>query len=317
MDFPHDCDQHHLEMPDDINIPFIPTPRSYGAEVLRRAINNIVDLDAPTSRQMALISDFLAEYRAADCDKMTYAEMNAFLETTMVAVDQYFFHGGLTQGAERQAVLRVYDEPLRHIWGHWTAPIPHLPGRITIFLRAKTTGARRPKIHLVTTLVHEMVHAYCGIFFNFCPEDNEGELVTGWEYDGHGILWQRIYEAVYTHMRTWDTSLEKLEQPVVDAASTWLDPLYYWCVQKLPWLRREWEVANLRPQEPADLLPPSWVWKPERKEQFKRALLRLSYVDYEHFVSTKVPFPVPVWQVTWGVGLVLIALWLAAAYGKS
>ncbi|KAI1429054.1 hypothetical protein F5Y12DRAFT_799196 [Xylaria sp. FL1777] len=302
----HDCSQHHRQIPEDIGIPFIPTPLSYDAEVLLQAILDVTNVRAPPFRQTAILFGFLADFHAADWDNMSFRQIVDFLENMLVTVDQYFFRGGLTQGETRLVSLRVYDHPLSNLGGFWTFPIPHFPSHLTIFIRAHTSGKRRSKVEVLTTLVHEMVHAWCGLFFNWCPINNNAALIMGELDDGHGVIWLTIFETMYTHMRTWDPSLAGLESPLfVTYPLNWED-FYYRQVQKLPWLRRAWDVTDLHPQEPTSLFR-SWSWRPRRKEEFKRALLRLRYDGYEDFVTTKVPFPETSYEVFNWFSLVLLA----------
>ncbi|KAI0543445.1 hypothetical protein F4679DRAFT_568771 [Xylaria curta] len=163
----------------------------------------------------------------------------------------------------------------------------YVADRIVIYLRSGFTGKRRSKNDLLTTLVHEMAHAYFGVFFNFCPVSGELNLID--ENQGHGVLWLQVSRDIYTHMRTWHPSLVNIGN-ITDAipSETFFDT-YYLMMENHPWLSSEWRVMNLRWFEPNIFR--RWYWKPERKEEFKKALLRLSYDGYTHFVSTRVPYP--------------------------
>ncbi|RYC55065.1 hypothetical protein CHU98_g11143 [Xylaria longipes] len=299
----HDCRIHHLRMPSpEITIPdrqrqalalYTPNkyrliPNSYDADELANAINAITDnLRQPSSKELSYMYNFIADYLSEPSPaEMSLQELHAFFDNLMVQIDIYFFQGALTQGPEPYLRLIVLDRSMLE----FNAFYQHLgrtAGRIVLYLRNSSTGKRRLKVSLLSELVHELVHAYLRRLFNFCPARDESYLVT--DYEGHGRLWQQILGNVYSHIRKFHPSLRTVGLNVEEHANNTFISCYYGLAARIPWIRQEWEVTNLRWYEP-DIFR-YWWWQPTRKEEFKRALLRLLYNDYTHFVSTKVPYP--------------------------
>lgn len=316
INVPHDCNLHHLDIPvPEILIPdaerraaapndHVLTPNSYDARELGRAINDIVGFRrGSTSRQSELIYEFVADYLSTpSIDVLSLQEFHDFYNNLMVQIDKYFFQGGLTQGPAPHVRLVMFDQPHMNIrgniQGYWKR-VRHVATRLVIFARKSSTGKRRSKLDLLNTLVHELAHAYLGVFFNFCPVRGQSNLVL--DNKGHGEIWQQVYHGIMIHMRTWHPSLLELGVDIdTDIGDDTLVWHYYDLLGKIPWLRQEWDVTNLRWYEPNILR--LWWWKriplqPMPKEEFKRALLKLSYEDYTHFVSMKVPYPATLCQV--------------------
>ncbi|KAI0458884.1 hypothetical protein F5B21DRAFT_527703 [Xylaria acuta] len=306
----HDCDLQHLQMPEpEILIPdrerravarynpnkYLLVPHSYDPAQLARPIEAITGEGAEqTSRQLSLQYGFIVDYLSGpSTDEMTPQEYQDFLHSLMVRIDVYFFQGALTQGPSPYVRLIVYDSPHLNINGFYSG-MDYIANRIVLYLRNSSTGERRLKLDLLTTLVHELVHAYLDIFFNFCEVQGLSDIVLA--NQGHGLLFTRILQLIYTHMRAWHASLLRIGDAKIETyASDSFISYYYGLAQKLPFLRDAWEVRNLRRYQP-DIFR-YWWWNPTRTEEFKRALLRLSYGGYTHFVSTRVPYPAEPYQL--------------------
>ncbi|KAI3325609.1 hypothetical protein HD806DRAFT_552860 [Xylariaceae sp. AK1471] len=288
-DWEHDCDLHHVVMldPDYARYAGLELqPLSYDAEQLEQAMNEVTS--APfTPRQVRQQYEFLADYLLADTDNMTYQELFDWVECMMEHIDTYFFRGGLTRGEESYLSLRLHEKlyPMAH--GFCEHSIVPLHYRIFLFTADAQTGKRRPKVSLLTTLVHEMLHAYLSAFFNFCPVKGQIELVN--ENGGHGVLFWVMYRSMYTHMQTWHPALAKLNLEPPRLLPEPLVRAYYGVARKLPWLRNEWDVMDLADDQPT-LFPPL-LWKIEQKEEFIRCGLRLSAATYEQFIENRVPYP--------------------------
>jgi hypothetical protein len=284
-------------------------PLSYDAEQLEKAVNDVTNTPS-TLRQAFRQYEFRVDYLLADTDDMTYQELLNWADCMMVHIDTYFFRGGLTQGNERYLSLRLHDKktyPLAHgFCEHSIVPLQH---RIFFFTADAQTGRRRPKISLLTTLLHDMAHAYIATFFNFCPENGEVALVNNDGHGhGHGVLWQRIYGAIHAHVRTWDpAAFDKLNVEPPKALPEALVRAYYGIAGKLPWLRDAWDVMDLADDEPR-LFPPA-MWRIAQKEEFRRSGLRLADATYEQFVWNRVPYPADFFRlVGWGVLLSFLLL---------
>ncbi|KAI1162016.1 hypothetical protein F5B18DRAFT_415857 [Nemania serpens] len=119
-------------------------------------------------RQYALIYEFLIDYHiAGDTDKMTAQELRDFVEAMLVRIDEYFFHGGLTQGPKRLVSLSVLEHSRHDVAGFFYFSRRYDTGRVVVYLRGSFTGGRWSKNMILQTLVHELAHAYCGLFFNY------------------------------------------------------------------------------------------------------------------------------------------------------
>ncbi|KAI1756162.1 hypothetical protein F4782DRAFT_550065 [Xylaria castorea] len=300
----HDCQLHHLQLPQpEILIPdrerravaryfpdrYLLIPNSYDATELANAISAIArERREFTSKQSSLIYEFVGDYLCApSTNDMTQRELHDLFYSLLVQIDTYFFQGGLTQGTGRPYVkLILLDQPHLNTTGFYKS-MQYNTNRIIVYLRNSSTGKRRSKVEVLTTLVHEMAHAYLGVFFNFCPVRGQSNLIL--ENRGHGVLWKRIFLDMCTHMQTWHPSLIEVGVKPEGYAGDRFVSVYYGIAGRLPWIRREWEVTSLRWFEISIFR--GWHRKPTRKDEFKRALLRLSYDGYTHFVSTRVPYP--------------------------
>ncbi|KAI1744857.1 hypothetical protein F4680DRAFT_443336 [Xylaria scruposa] len=294
----HKCSLQHRQLPpplweqsdtdENSSDKYNLTPESYDATELANAISAIVKRDDLTSLQSALIYGFVTDYLSApSTEDMTTQELYDFLGNMLVQIDEYFFQGGLTLQPEDPYIKLITPDQSHLSRDGFYEPMMYVADRIVIYLRSGFTGKRRSKNDLVTTLVHELAHAYLRVFFNRCPV--RGELNLVFENDGHGVLWQRISRDIYTHIRTWDPSLIGIGNKFDAITSESFFNTYYRILENLPWLLSEWRVTDLRWFEPNIFR--LWCWKPKRKELLKEALLRLSYDGYTHFVSTRVPYP--------------------------
>ncbi|KAJ8116387.1 hypothetical protein ONZ43_g4451 [Nemania bipapillata] len=290
----NDCTTHHLDFPDPEGAEF-PQPRAYDAEELLQPLTDILDSASLNARQKGSIYEFVTDYVIADTGKMTAQEARDIIEVLLVRIDDYFFKGGLTQGPIRLIRLRVLDESRYLLNGFYLPPTQYYTGRIVIYLRDYISGRRRATSDILTTLVHELAHAYCGIFFNFCPVNNNRDIVMA--NGGHGILWQQVYQAMYTHMRTWDPRLARVGIRTPPAVPFPFVRSYYDFMSLNPRFRNAWDVTDLEPWEPRLLPNPRWHWRPARKEMFKRALLRMTFEGYPHFLSTRVITPLVAYRL--------------------
>ncbi|KAI0862175.1 hypothetical protein F4860DRAFT_513246 [Xylaria cubensis] len=314
MDPPHNCSLDHCQIPPrygersdiDGDSPDDLIPYSYDATELANAISAIVRRDEFTSDQSALIYEFVADYLSApSTDDMTSDELQDFLYVMLMRIDDYFFQGGLTLGPEDLYIdLIPLDQP-RLGTGGFYLPMKYIADRIVIYLRNADTGRRRSKNDLLTTLTHEMAYAYLHVFFNRCPERGELNLVFG--DGGPGVLWQQIFQDMCTHMQSWHPSLIGIGTRPESIISEKFLSAYYRFAGRLPWISSEWEVTNLRWFEPNIFR--FWYWRrTTRKVQFKKALLQLSYDDYTHFVSTRVPYPRVPYQIFVSLTVLIICL---------
>ncbi|KAI0436126.1 hypothetical protein F4803DRAFT_543343 [Xylaria telfairii] len=230
----HDCDRHHLNIPDpEILVPdvvrrtralardapdrYVFIPHSYDAIELGRTIDAIVEFRrTPTSKQSELIYEFNSDYLSTpSIENISLQELHDFYNSLMEQIDNYFFQGALMQGPTPHLRLVMIDEPHLNIQGFW-GPVRHIASRLRLVARNSSTGKRRSKLDLLTTLVHELAHAYIGVFFNFCPDLRQAPLVL--LNDGHGETWRQIYNGIVIHMRTWHPSLLGLGVRVDDFA---------------------------------------------------------------------------------------------------
>ncbi|KAI0465765.1 hypothetical protein F4859DRAFT_348320 [Xylaria cf. heliscus] len=311
----YDCEFHHQQMPSpEIIIPdrerkaaaespdrHVLMRNSYDAEQLEGAVNAITKRPRTetTSRELGLEYEFVTDFLSVQTvDNLTPQELHDFFHNLMVKTDEYFFQGGLTQGPERHVHLAVIDQSNIADRGFFT-PVKYTASRIVVYTRHNNTGKRRTKHDILSTLVHELVHAYLGMFFNFCPKGNVDLVLAD---GGHGEVWQRILLSIYDHMGKWDFTLANLDvrEPAPVGGTFFFR--YYAEARNMKSIRREWEVTNLRWYEP-DIFR-YWWWKPTPKEQFKRALLRLSYDSYEHFVARRVAYPDLPYRIL--IGIVLL-----------
>ncbi|KAJ2986616.1 hypothetical protein NUW58_g4940 [Xylaria curta] len=275
--FLHDCRRDHLQIlppehrrPNDVLVP-----RSYDAEELKGGILDIVGRVNVNNRQAELLHTFLVDYLASpEPSRLTMRELRDFLELMAEHIDRYFFHGGLTQGDSKHFKLWLVDAGNVRMRGYWQ-PWSYTVGRITLYVRGKVSD----------------------IYFNRCPNLDLHLLVEG--EDGHGILWQEMYRALIKEVREWHPSLYSLEfrgarwpwSPIYDwAVASTYDPFFRWLYNEER-MSLAWEGLDFRPQEPAIFKNRLWRWKPRRKEEFKRALMRLTYTDYDFFISTEAPYP--------------------------
>ncbi|TRX95976.1 hypothetical protein FHL15_003118 [Xylaria flabelliformis] len=313
MEVPHNCSLQHCQIPPrygersdiDGDSPDHLIPYSYDATELANAISAIVRRDEVNPDQSVLIYEFVTDYLSApSTDDMTLDELQDFLCVMLIRIDEYFFQGGLILSPEDPYIdLIPLDQ--HHLGnGGFYSPMMYIADRIVIYLRNGDTGRRRSKNDLLTTLTYEMAHAYLRVFFNRCPVRGESNLV--FEDGGPGVLWQQIFQDMCTHMQSWHPSLVGIGTRTDSIISKKFLSEYYRIAGKLPWISSEWEVTNLRRFEPNIFR--SWSWNPTRKERFKKALLRLSYDDYTHFVSTRVPYPWVPYQIFVSLTVLVIGL---------
>ncbi|KAI8627196.1 hypothetical protein F5Y19DRAFT_182179 [Xylariaceae sp. FL1651] len=310
MSFAHNCNIHHQAYPDPdeaAEFGYELMPHSYDSAVLGQAIEGVV-YGIPTVIQRRQSYEFIADYLLVDTTNSTYQEMYDALDSWAVHIDRYYFQGGLTQGKQRYLTIRAYERTSRSSHGFTALSIVNPLCHVNLILRDNLTGKRKAKIHLLTTLVHEMVHAYLETFFNFCPVANNDVAVRGIDQGGHGLLWLRIYTMLYLNMRTWHPSLVELHS-YREARDRLVPPIftryYYSLTRHLPHLRDEWDATNCEYDQMGLL---RWRRTGVRSAAFKRALLRLSFYDYDQFFKARVPYPETVYLVCLKVLLLLAAL---------
>jgi hypothetical protein len=185
-----DCSRHHHQFPTDGSPPVI---RGYDAFELKDILLDIWALGArarggtPKLRQLRY--ELITEYSYADFSTATIGEIEKALESWGALIDQYFFAGALTQGPERRASVYLSFIRSKRALGETLYVTPEY-ARVHISLtRPSAPGRRRTKGDLLTTLVHEMAHAFVGVYYNRCPAV-PGEAQQ--EYDargGHGDIW--------------------------------------------------------------------------------------------------------------------------------
>ncbi|KAI1269961.1 hypothetical protein F5Y18DRAFT_422928 [Xylariaceae sp. FL1019] len=312
----HDCSVHHQAFPspkDAMNI------HAYDARVLEQGISDIVN-SADNIRFAQWRYEFVTDFLLSDTSNATYDEAVDILHNWMVRIDQYFFQGSLTQQQQKLLRLRVFDRSWYSVrsYGIHTSSIQSPLAIILLSLTSATSGKRYPKIHLLNTLVHEMVHAWLQTFFNWCPVNDNNTCVTGpQDYApgiGHGSLWHNIYSAMYLHMRTWHPSLAKLNTTTTAyEVPRMFSDRYFRYVEELPYFSRQWYATHAdflaeRDPESRDRMYADNFWGDrfigghpqghDRRGELQRALLRLNYPSYGVFVQQHAPYVQHVFNVT-------------------
>lgn len=261
-----------------------------------------------------MIYQFHVDYQIAeDTDKMTAQELHDFVEAMLVCIDEYFFHGGLTQGPKRLVRLSTPDYSRHVLKGCFQFPWRYDAGRVVVYLRSHLTGGRRSKNAILGTLAHELAHAYCDLFFNHCPIDEDFQSV--FIDNGHGRVWTETFDTITSHMRWWDPSLAGLGQPE-DEMESFFAEVYFWLAARIRALSRAWDAtttADLKADDGSgmDIVVPArgWKWRPGRRAELRSAMLRMVHLDREHLVATKIPYPSAVYVYIYPVMLVVLA-WL-------
>ncbi|KAI0143181.1 hypothetical protein GGR57DRAFT_508251 [Xylariaceae sp. FL1272] len=286
--FTHDCSLHHEALPARQDVMEKGTEmnvHAYDAPVLEQGIENAVKSanDTPLLQQQY---EFVTDFILADTENAPYQEMVGILNNWLLHIDQYFFPGGLTQRQQKLVRLRVFDRTWNAYpkYGFSKRSIQSPLGIIYISLRSSISGKRYPKIVLLTTLVRELAHAYLATFFNYCPVNDNDLYLTGPNDDGYGPLWSAVYGGMYRHIRTWHPSLAGLETEMLThhVPAKFVD-LYQRFMQGLPFYRTQWDASDIEFEQHGLL---RW---PNQRAELKRALLRLSYTQYEQFVEHKAP----------------------------
>lgn len=148
----------------------------------------------------------------------------------------------------------------------------------------------------MTTLVHELAHAYCVLFFNYCPADGDIESVVE-EDGGHGRLWRETNGSIISHLRSWHPSLAGLDKPEDSEVMVFFAEVYFGWAAKIKGLSRAWDATAGRgsdeteEMEMENLRVRGWKWRPGPRAELKRAMARMAHVSREHFVATRIPYP--------------------------
>ncbi|GAW13525.1 hypothetical protein ANO14919_029110 [Xylariales sp. No.14919] len=303
----HDCSEHHRPVDPKAGTPLV--LRSHGCVDLGDSIyNNIYRAQEVPALQQHTHGNFLRDYSSADTDKMTLEELQKFLLKLAGHIDKFYFHGCLVGDEEHKLAPGTLSLPLLKIrvfdkfvmvsdngikFGACPQPIPStITSYIDLFMWNLFTGKRVPKIFMLTALVHGLCHLYF-IFFNCCPVEDEAFLVRGPRDDDHGPLWEYVHSAVVADMRRWDDQLATLGESLQYR----YPPKFYISYLKwAKWVReaqRHWDVTDVRFRRP-QILFGEWrrlPWRQERKEEFRRALLRLTYASPDQFTMSHVPSP--------------------------
>ncbi|GAP90675.1 hypothetical protein SAMD00023353_4800070 [Rosellinia necatrix] len=302
MDDQHDCDIHHLQITPGVEL----VPGSYDADVLIQFVEDIIEYDGVTPEQTVRIAQIIDEYSQANTDKMTVEEIQVFYETMMVLIDKHFFHGVLTQGEKPHLKLRVDGRSHVLVAGYAMQPTKYTPSRAVLYLRHPITGARVAKRRMLTTLVHEMVHALCLVFFNYCEEVHSDEVLM--QDDGHGWLWSDTYHAVLERLRAFHPVLRDLDDREDCSVPAAFIKLYYRWACGRSWIRREYDALQA---PPPPNLPPGWELIPHRRIITGQAWMEHTYGDFTNFAASRVPYPQTVYRAICGAGFVMLTVAMA------
>ncbi|KAI8627199.1 hypothetical protein F5Y19DRAFT_487140 [Xylariaceae sp. FL1651] len=329
----HDCSDHHEKWPTDGTAP---TLHAYDAQTLKDRSWHIrnTSIEKPSAIKRRLRHEFLTDYRLSSFEGATIEQSYQILESWAVLIDKYFFDGALTQGPEKLITLRVNSINFESLLGFTCYSIAGDQRLISVTLRYASSGKLRPKVYILQTLIHEMCHAYCSLFYNFCPVLG----MTNPEYfdnGHHGALFNVIFNNPRIVMCFWGPELEILARYVTFSPpfgfsicelhykGDWLDYListqYIPAARKFSWIRAEWEASD-HEYDQVGLV--RWRRQGVRSAEFKRALLRLNYETYDAFVGSRVPYPTTIKKAIFGLSvvvflLILYCLWWSGVLGAN
>ncbi|KAI3325617.1 hypothetical protein HD806DRAFT_552868 [Xylariaceae sp. AK1471] len=220
----HDCSKHHHQFPTDGSPPEV---RAYDSLELKDRLLDIWALGAhdrcgtPKLRQLRY--ELISTYRYADFKTATLAEIEGSLEHWATLIDQYFLAGALTQGPEKRVSLHLSFVREKGAVGATFFPTLGYP-QIHINLTRRYYPGRRSKGDLLTTLFHEMCHAFCGLYYNRCSAI-PGEVHKEYLAEiGHGDLWYSYNYVIVRALRSWLPEIANdREHPERFPYDLWLD----------------------------------------------------------------------------------------------
>ncbi|KAH9901900.1 hypothetical protein F4778DRAFT_781783 [Xylariomycetidae sp. FL2044] len=132
--------------------------------------------------------------------------VESLLRKAFVCLDQHFFFSSLGSRVGLGVIADVVDA------GHYGL---YSPEARAILIFTNVNGREQGRDCLLETLIHEMVHAYIGIFCNKTLAKSPFELET---YGNHGVYFHGLNHSIINRIHQWDPVLECLvDQP-------WLEP---------------------------------------------------------------------------------------------
>ncbi|KAI0117979.1 hypothetical protein GGR51DRAFT_555261 [Nemania sp. FL0031] len=193
------------------------TSAPHDAQALARLVSNASwAVQDPYSEG---ISRFVKWYRKAqewNVRGMSDAKLEDELQKFEIDIDEIFFFSLLTRktpGLDRLVRVKVIDELVkgRNIPGAYK-PDPKSP--TIIISRYSNTGNSRRVEQLIHSLVHEMCHAFLGIF-----SDTRNRKHQAWvaDFDRHGEMFWVLHRfimgkiAMYTKSERWKKELNDME----------------------------------------------------------------------------------------------------------
>ncbi|KAI1169874.1 hypothetical protein F4777DRAFT_595849 [Nemania sp. FL0916] len=311
---PHDCTIHHR----NIFVGEIYTG-CYDIDQLLAPVRDKVTRTPMPEAQVAPVLNMVWDYHLLDEANASQQEWQTFLDMFAVMLDHYFFQGALFGGPFDWLKIHAADIPSNELKGYFVFPniSLNMRGRILIWLRDPDTGRRRSKGKIVNILVHELIHAYLSIFFNYCPVNNDADQIDGDQ--GHGQVWSLLMNQIVTHMQTWHTEFDDVYTRATPDVPPWFVIGFEYLAAQLPYLRRAWDVTDLGPNDPniRGVIPRNANWRTFHRDNFKRALLRISFSDYRQYAYWHTPYAglfYP-WLLIAGALTAVVALPLMLWYG--
>ncbi|CAJ2508086.1 Uu.00g092720.m01.CDS01 [Anthostomella pinea] len=191
------------------NTPFCPQKRSHAPEEL---ISAVMAVPPKTSlrhaAQDAAKKAFVALYL-----QPTKPSTELLLVKYMAFLDPFFFFESLCQDVSLHVSQEDPLKPGRH--GVFFSS----RGEIRIFLNPK--GGRRKLDDVLSTLIHEMVHAYLLIFSKKSLAKSPGELYA---HDCHGVYWSGLFLSIVNVVRSWHPKLNTFVTRVKSKSSQKAEP---------------------------------------------------------------------------------------------
>ncbi|KAI1288728.1 hypothetical protein F5Y03DRAFT_404520 [Xylaria venustula] len=198
--------------------PVFLRPHSYKAqELLNATVASFykvsdVDLTHHQGNAKRKFIDLFEAYARRPNTEFRDLEIHALLQVLMGYLDDFFFFGSVTAIVEKLD-LRYFASFENHKFGYCRHVRTEASSRFEIHLNRRPSGiGRRNRLatvsELVSTLAHEMIHAFLGAFVCDCPDCMRNDFnAVGFSTSGHGPTFRGLGYAVMVSLASWSDEL--------------------------------------------------------------------------------------------------------------
>ncbi|ETS77703.1 hypothetical protein PFICI_09765 [Pestalotiopsis fici W106-1] len=151
--------------------------------------------EVPGSLRERLIGDFVGLFKQRD-----ELDADVLLRKMFIILDYYYFQRSLSEHAVQ---LSIYNQ------GPTASDLAglYIGGGIYMYRHSGSNGERITPSEMISTLIHEMTHAYFAVLTD---RAKRRELVD--KNGGHGLPWNALYHSIINDVCKWSPELATFGQ---------------------------------------------------------------------------------------------------------